>query len=76
MVKKTNPHLILSDVSWAIILACLEEFCKEALAEYLEGSKEDISSYMCCSCDEFKQESYQGRPCLLSLQYSILRIIQ
>ena len=31
----TSPRLVLTDFSWAIILACLREFCSCGLTEYL-----------------------------------------
>ena len=32
----TNPRLIITDFSWAIILACMKEFCNNDLREYLD----------------------------------------
>ena len=31
----TNPRLLITDFSWAIILACIREFSMESLTEYL-----------------------------------------
>ena len=47
----TNPRLVMIDYSWAIILACMKEFCTSSLEEYLnrtvriimgKANKEDL----------------------------------
>ena len=32
----TTPRLVITDYSWAIILACLREFCGSNLSQYLD----------------------------------------
>ncbi len=55
----TNPRLILMDFSWAIILACVREFCGENIIEYVNrtkrivegnGSEVDISKSLLHIC--------------------------
>ena len=61
----TNPRLILMDFSWAIILACVREFCGENIIDYVNrtkrivegnGSEVDISKSLLhiCAADIMK----------------------
>ena len=41
--KTTNPRMIMTDFSWAIIQACLKVFCSENLSEYLNRAFRIVS---------------------------------
>ena len=36
--ETTNPRMVMTDFSWAIILACLKQFCNESITDYLDRS--------------------------------------
>ena len=38
-----NQRMVMTDFSWAIILACLKQFCNESITEYLNRSYRQIT---------------------------------